>query len=318
MSKDDRLYGKFTLEFPRHRKIAILSDAAYRCLHEAILYSREEQTDGLLARRYALARWSLDVLTELCANDDENPSLSECDKGWIIHDFDQHQETKADIEDRRKRNKLAGQKGGLAKAKRNGKHVASKVLSEVLSENLAEKEKEKYITTSSGTVPGERSVSNARERNGPKDRMGRPSMSLTAMTGGDETPPEPPPPDRRIPGEAKRIVREVSGLSGLSRKVQWACEIEFATLLNQGIPYDEVLEAASIWFREDNDCFPGNIKHFHSRLVRKQTQPPPLTKKEQRIVDNLSRKEGMTREQRVNRLLDECEQRQRKAITGGA
>jgi hypothetical protein len=53
MAKDQRLYGKFTLNFPRHPKIAILSDAAFRCLVEATLYSRDELTDGLLASRYA-------------------------------------------------------------------------------------------------------------------------------------------------------------------------------------------------------------------------------------------------------------------------
>lgn len=136
--KDRRLYGKFTLSFPNHPKIAILSDAAFRCLVEATLYSRDQLSDGLLARRYAVARWGLDVLQELCQNDDEKPSLIETEKGWLIHDYAEHQDTKADVEARSARNKLAGQKGGLAKSKRPAKRGASKTPSKPQSEHLAE------------------------------------------------------------------------------------------------------------------------------------------------------------------------------------
>jgi hypothetical protein len=141
--KDQRLYGKFTLDFPDHPKIAILSDAAFRCLVEATLWSRKQERDGLLPRRYAVARWGVDVLQELCCNDDTKPSLIEREEGWYIHDFAEHQETKADIETRRERNRIAGQKGGLAKAKRSAKRGAKQPASEVLSENVAEKEEEK-------------------------------------------------------------------------------------------------------------------------------------------------------------------------------
>jgi hypothetical protein len=140
MPKDQRLYGKFTLDFPDHPKIAILSDAAFRCLVEATLWSRKQERDGLLARRYAVAKWGVEVLQELCCNDDTNPSLIEREEGWWIHDYAEHQETKADIEDRRERNRVNGQKGGLAKAKRGGKRAAKQPASDSVSENVAEKE----------------------------------------------------------------------------------------------------------------------------------------------------------------------------------
>jgi hypothetical protein len=139
--KDQRLYGKFTLNFPHHPKILILSDTAFRCLVEATLWSREQQTDGFLARRLALAKWSLDALHECATNDAEKPSLIERDEGWYIHDFAEHQDTKADIEARRERNRIAGQKGGIAKGKRSAKPKASAVTSVVPSEKLAEEEK---------------------------------------------------------------------------------------------------------------------------------------------------------------------------------
>jgi hypothetical protein len=141
MPKDQRLYGKFCLTFPNHQKIVILSDAAFRCLVEATLWSRDQQTDGFLARRLALAKWSLEALQELCTNDTDKPSLIEREEGWYIHDYSEHQDTKADIEARRERNRRAGQQGGLAKAKRGAKRGAKRPVSEVVSENVAEKEK---------------------------------------------------------------------------------------------------------------------------------------------------------------------------------
>lgn len=134
MAKDNRLYGRFTLDFPDNYKVMPLSDAAFRCLVEATLWSRKQMSDGLLARRYAVARWGLDVLTELTTNDPENPSLIEVDEGWMIRDFAEHQDTREEIEARSARNRAAGQKGGQAKAKRGGKRVASTPLSESVAE----------------------------------------------------------------------------------------------------------------------------------------------------------------------------------------
>lgn len=160
--KDQRLYGKFTLDFPDHPKIAILSDAAFRCLVEATLWSRKQERDGLLPRRYASARWSPEVLQELCCNDDEKPSLIERDEGWYIHDYAEHQDTKADIDARRERNRSAGQKGGLAKAKRTARQPAKRSASEVVSENVAEKEEEKHNSLTTDVV-----------REGPRKRATR-------------------------------------------------------------------------------------------------------------------------------------------------
>lgn len=157
MPKDQRLYGKFTLNFPDHPKIFILSDAAFRCLVEATLWCRAQENDGFLARRLAVAKWSLDVLQELCQNDPENPSLVEREEGWYIHDYAEHQETKADIEARRERNRAAGQMGGLAKAKRSAKRDAKPKASKPVSENVAEKEKHSSEVTTNVVTSSRRS-----------------------------------------------------------------------------------------------------------------------------------------------------------------
>jgi len=140
MAKDSRLFARFALDFADSRKVLPLSDSAFRCLVEAIIWSRKEESDGWLARRLAVAKWSLDDLHELSTNDDLNPSLIEHEDGWQIHDFAAMQETKAEIEARRERNRIAGQKGGLAKGKQGAKRGAKPPASKTVSETEAETE----------------------------------------------------------------------------------------------------------------------------------------------------------------------------------
>ena len=149
MSKDDRLYGKFTLDFADNPKILPLSDSAFRCMVEATLYSRRMMTDGFLATRLAVAKWGLEALQELATNDPLKPSLFEVDGGWMIRDFADHQDTRAEIEARRARNAANGSLGGKARAKR----LASDSLSETQAETETETETEtKTKTTTSNEV----------------------------------------------------------------------------------------------------------------------------------------------------------------------
>lgn len=132
--KDSRLYGRFTLDFPDSPKVAPLSDAAFRGLVEMTLYSRRMLTDGFIAERLALARWGLDVCQELLRNDPVRPSLLEVENGYQIHDFAEHQSTKAEIQHLTEVRKAAGQRGGLAKAKQKPKQKASKTYPETETE----------------------------------------------------------------------------------------------------------------------------------------------------------------------------------------
>lgn len=134
MAKDERLYARFDIAMDEHPKIMLLSDAAFRTLIEATLYSRRQLTDGFLADGVARRKWSPDALDELGRNDPEKPSLFAVEKdgvkGLMIHDYEKHQTTTADIEAKRD----AGRKGGLAKAKQN----ASKPLADTSNVPLAE------------------------------------------------------------------------------------------------------------------------------------------------------------------------------------
>lgn len=129
--KDQRLYAKFTEDFADHPKIKPLSDAAFRALVEMILYSRRMRTDGVLSKKLAFAKWSLDVCQDLLANDPVNPSLIETSDSFLIRDFCDHQTTSSEIEALRETRKAAGRKGGLAKAKQSAKQNASKTVAEM-------------------------------------------------------------------------------------------------------------------------------------------------------------------------------------------
>jgi hypothetical protein len=166
--KDSRLFFKLALGFSDNHKIRPLSDAAFRCLVEAIDWCRSQPNDGWLPSRYAVARWGLDVLQELATNDPEKPSLIAVETGvtgWQIHDYAAMNDTKADIEARSERNKRNGQRGGLAKSKQ--------VASESLSENVAvvevvvEKEVTTNVVTSSSASPKTAKRSKPRTRINP-------------------------------------------------------------------------------------------------------------------------------------------------------
>ena len=149
MAKDPRIWAKFAVDMPDNPKILPLSDAAFRCLIEMTMYSRRMLTDGFVASRLAVAKWGLDVLEELCENDPFKPSLSRVSEGGLegfqIRDFAEHQELRADIEARSRRNKANGSKGGQARAKQVAKQPAKRKSSETQAETETETESNKPL-----------------------------------------------------------------------------------------------------------------------------------------------------------------------------
>lgn len=123
MTKKPDLFAKFALDYADHPKIVALSDAAFRAHVTFILYSRKYQTDGIIknpvANRLAL-QWDTDVLSELQNNDDTAPSLQKLENGdYYITGYEDMQETRAEIEERRRRNAENGRKGGRPKGSKN-------------------------------------------------------------------------------------------------------------------------------------------------------------------------------------------------------
>lgn len=155
MAKNDP-YAKFSINYPDHPKIAVLSDEAFRAHVEMILYAARYETDGRIAKRVA-KRWADDAVAELCDNDDDRPSLTQLDNGdYMLHGYGDSQTLKADIEAKREQNRENARLGGLAK-KRNAKRTASETVeqngSESLSENVPEVRSKKLEVRSNTTPP---------------------------------------------------------------------------------------------------------------------------------------------------------------------
>lgn len=125
MAKDERPYVTLAVDFTTNHKIKPLSDAAFRCLVEAIVWCRVHETDGFLSSRLAAASWAQEVLEELSTNDPEKPSLSAVEGGYLIRDYGDHQTLKAELTAYRENKKRAGQKGGQASG-RSRREAAAK------------------------------------------------------------------------------------------------------------------------------------------------------------------------------------------------
>ncbi|WP_158014602.1 hypothetical protein [Corynebacterium sp. HMSC062E11] len=158
MPKDSRLYANITHDFFESPKIMVLSDRAKLGLLEMILWSCRMQTDGVIDHRVASAKHLLDVCQELLENDPETPSLVELENGdFLIHDFTEHQTTRAEIEEIREKRRAAGRAGGLAKSKAHAaksskrlasatasaKHGAKQTASKPLAKGVAKSSKKK-------------------------------------------------------------------------------------------------------------------------------------------------------------------------------
>lgn len=144
MTKRRDFFARMSLDYADHPKIAGLSDAAFRAHVEMILYSRRYLTDGQIAKQIA-KRWPSSTLVELQNNDPVNPSISEMGDGtYLIHGFDEMQETRAEVLHKKEIRAAAGRRGGLAKA--------GKLPSKLPSKNVAEVEVEVESNNSSAVA----------------------------------------------------------------------------------------------------------------------------------------------------------------------
>lgn len=111
---DKRLYAQFTLDYADSHKIAPLSDAAFRTHVKMVLWSRRMLTDGRVPKSMALilSGRKPKALAELCANDSTKPSLVIDGDDYVIHDFEQHQQTNAKIAESARIAARNGAKGG--------------------------------------------------------------------------------------------------------------------------------------------------------------------------------------------------------------
>lgn len=112
MGTEARLYAKLTLDFADSHKVAPLSDGAFRALVRMILWSRRMLTDGRIPGPMARVFAKPKQLAELTSNDPVNPSLRVDGDDYWIHDFLEHQSSKAQVEAMQEASRLNGSKGG--------------------------------------------------------------------------------------------------------------------------------------------------------------------------------------------------------------
>ena len=115
MPRDKRLYMTFPNDFPNHPKIMLLSDAAFRCFVEMNGYSRVQDLDGRIPVVIANHLWKQKPLVELMNNHPERPSLSIEGADYVIRDYAEHQQTRAQRQQVAEKNAANGAKGGRPK-----------------------------------------------------------------------------------------------------------------------------------------------------------------------------------------------------------
>ena len=240
MPKDNRLYGRFVLDFADHPKIMPLSDAAFRCLVEATLWSRKHMTDGFLSKRLAIAKWSLDVLLELASNDPEKPSLVEAEEGWYIRDFAEHQSTKAEIEALRETRKTAGRRGGLVKSGSSSDGSSNCLAS---AEAKPKPPVSVYVSDSVVVEPSfkEKGTTFSVELNGDTVAVTNDVRAVVQAS---------------VPPAVLRARRTRDGLLGQAQ-----------LLFNDGATIDQLAATLQTWAQR-TDVYPGHLPHIYAELAR--------------------------------------------------
>jgi len=117
---------RFDDQYPIHRKVSVLSDAAYRLLSEAICWCSRNRTDGVIGKDEVgsiSVRAKTKVLAELVRRGNLHAAGHDCPKciqptdGWVVHDYLDYQPTR-DAVDKDRVAKAERQKRWMDKRRR--------------------------------------------------------------------------------------------------------------------------------------------------------------------------------------------------------
>ena len=149
---DDRLFFKLHNGFPEHPKTIELSDKAFRQLIEAWCYSSRNLNDGYLTKSQFLRFFSPKSRGELTAVG----FIREQENQYVMHDYLEHQQSAKQVADLRERRRMAGSKGGKAKA--NGLASAKQMPEQTPSKPLPDTDVDTDLDTTppNGGVPRKR------------------------------------------------------------------------------------------------------------------------------------------------------------------
>lgn len=136
MPKDNRPWIRVSVDMWRHPKIMTLTAAQFRTLIALWSLSMEYRTDGELdvkfVRTQGLTSGAIRALTTAGL-----ATMSDDEQTLYLHDYLEHQQSAARLEEATKQRRSAGRKGGQAKA-RNRSESPSGSLSESLTGSLSE------------------------------------------------------------------------------------------------------------------------------------------------------------------------------------
>lgn len=109
MAKDKRPFICLTDEYPDHPKIIDLSDAAFRAHVELLCWSNRKRQDGKIPAGM-VRRYGADVIAEL----EDAGLIDATEDGRVLHDYLEHNPSRAEIEermaDKKKRAAVGGKK----------------------------------------------------------------------------------------------------------------------------------------------------------------------------------------------------------------
>ncbi|MFD3594390.1 hypothetical protein ACFWU5_16825 [Nocardia sp. NPDC058640] len=253
MPKDNRTFITLAVDMDRHPKFAALNDAQKWLIVKAIMHCREYLTDGQISlpvwKKMGTDRNRKAVLaTGVCSVVAEQNCV-------IVHDYAEHNQTRAEVDAAKEKARSAGQKGGLSKAanaKRNPPPNPSEGLAparHLLSENVAELEKEEENTT---YVPSAAYVSNAGEY-----ENGNPEPTVEA-TGP------------KVPPDGWKIVRQAT--HGLSQPTRTELALQAAAMLRAGVNADDILAGLETWMARP-DARIGLFRHLVDDAVKTRRAP---------------------------------------------
>jgi len=109
---DPRSFFKLHNGMPENPKVAGLTDSAFRALIELWCYCSRNLTDGHVASAMANRLASATAIAELMSAG----LVDEAVGGYYMHDYLEHQQSRADVEKIREKRREAGSRGGRAKA----------------------------------------------------------------------------------------------------------------------------------------------------------------------------------------------------------
>lgn len=150
MPRDQRLFMTFPIDMHRHPKLSRLPAEVRWTFIEMNGEARIAENDGRFAAEEAEFMWPQDHLQALADSHPTRPLIIREGAFYVIRDYAEHQFTKADRDELRRKRSDAGKLGGQAKALASAKQVPSKT-KQALAESESESEIDRptYVNESS-------------------------------------------------------------------------------------------------------------------------------------------------------------------------